>query len=92
MKYLKIHKLIWFVLVLTITIIESILILLPCIILFLWDFKFRFDKYWRRFHRKVKSSRWSSDSEYIIYSYYPTKSFTETFISRLNYWKNHEKV
>lgn len=57
MKYLKIHKLIWFILVLGLTIIETALISLPSIISFLWDFNFRFDKYWRKFHNKVKDSK-----------------------------------
>lgn len=50
MKYLGIHKLLWFIMVIIYTIIEGLLILLEEFIIALWNFKLPKKYFWADYH------------------------------------------
>lgn len=49
MKYLYIHKILWFILVLVYTMIECIMVFIASIIYLLWNFKPLYNA-WSKFH------------------------------------------
>lgn len=59
MKYLCLHKLLWFLLVLLWIIIELIFICIPCILHFIWNLKLPKGNLWYDFHNEV--SYWDGE-------------------------------
>lgn len=91
MKYLVIHKLIWFILVLLSMIYDLSFVFISALINFLWNFRFRFKYYWDECHKDfdiIHNPKTGELKSVII----PHKSVKETFISRLNYWKNENNI
>ena len=89
MKYLGIHKLLWFILVLLSMIYDLSFVFISAFINFLWNFRFRFKHYWDECHEDFELVRnpKTGELESVIL---PSKSVKETFIHRLNYWKNKD--
>lgn len=91
MKYLGIHKLIWFILVLLSVIYDLCFVFITSLINFLWDFRFRFNYYWNEYHEDYELIH-DPKTEMFKEIKLPPKSVKEIFISRLNYWKNENKI
>lgn len=91
MKYLGIHKLIWFILVLLSVIYDLCFVFITVIINFLWDFRFRFNYYWNEYHEDFELD-YDPKTEMFKEIKLPPRSVKEIFISRLNYWKNENKI
>ena len=49
MKYLQLHKLLWFLIVVAFTLLEGMVILLFLVLYVVWNFKFP-KNFWRLFH------------------------------------------
>ena len=91
MKYLGIHKLIWFILVLLSVIYDLCFVFITSLINFLWDFRFRFNYYWNEYHEDYELIH-DPKTEMFKEIKLPPRSVKEIFISRLNYWKNENKI
>lgn len=91
MKYLGIHKLIWFILVLLSVIYDLCFVFITALINFLWDFRFRFNYYWNECHEDYELD-YDPKTEMFKEIKLPPKSVKEIFISRLNYCKNENKI
>lgn len=91
MKYLGIHKLIWFILVLLSVIYDLCFVFITALINFLWDFRFRFNYYWNECHEDYELI-YDPKTEMFKEIKLPPRSVKEIFISRLNYWKNENKI
>lgn len=91
MKYLGIHKLIWFILVLLSVIYDLCFVFITALINFLWDFRFRFNYYLNEYHEDYELVH-DPKTEMFKEIKLPPKSVKETFISRLNYWKNENTI
>lgn len=91
MKYLGIHKLIWFILVLLSVIYDFCFVFITALINFLWDFRFRFNYYWNEYHEDFELD-YDPKTEMFKEIKLPPRSVKEIFISRLNYWKNENKI
>ena len=91
MKYLGIHKLIWFILVLLSVIYDLCFVFITALINFLWDFRFRFNYYWYEYHEDYELIH-DPKTEMFKEIKLPPRSVKEIFISRLNYWKNENKI
>ena len=91
MKYLGIHKLIWFILVLLSVIYDLCFVFITSLINFLWDFRFRFNYYWNEYHEDFELD-YDPKTEMFKEIKLPPRSVKEIFISRLNYWKNENKI
>ena len=91
MKYLGIHKLIWFILVLLSVIYDLCFVFITALIKFLWDFRFRFNYYWNEYHEDFELD-YDPKTEMFKEIKLPPRSVKEIFISRLNYWKNENKI
>lgn len=89
MKYLKIHKLLWFILVLLSILYDLSFVFISSGIHFLWDFKFKFNYYWRRYHEDFELTYNPVTKEFDS-KVLSQKSIKETFMSRLNYWKDKD--
>lgn len=77
MKYLGIHKLLWFLIVVAWTLFEGIFILGMCIFYIVWTFKFPTANIWMEFHK----ANGPSDNHWGGYSY-RDKNIFETIIRR----------
>lgn len=91
MKYLVINKLLWFILVLFSMVYDLSFVFISAFINFLWNFKFRFKYYWNECHKDsdiIHNSK-TGELELVIL---PPKSVKETFIYRLNYWKDENNI
>lgn len=91
MKYLGIHKLIWFILVLLSVIYDLCFVFITALINFLWDFRFRFNYYWNEYHEDYELIHDPKTEMFKEIKLHP-RSVKEIFISRLNYWKNENKI
>ena len=91
MKYLGIHKLIWFILVLLSVIYDLCFVFITALIKFLWDFRFRFNYYWNEYHEDYELD-YDPKTEMFKEIKLPPRSVKEIFIARLNYWKNENKI
>ena len=91
MKYLGIHKLIWFILVLLSVIYDLCFVFITALINFLWDFRFRFNYYWNEYHEDYELIH-DPKTEMFKEIKLPPRSVKEIFRSRLNYWKNENKI
>ena len=91
MKYLGIHKLIWFILVLLSVIYDLCFVFITALINFLWDFRFRIIYYWDKYHEDYELIH-DPKTEMFKEIKLPPRSVKEIFISRLNYWKNENKI
>ena len=74
MKYLKIHKLIWLILVLAFTAVDASMWLVAYIVYVLWEFRFP-KKFWKELHQ-------SSDIEELNGLIYEDKNIIETIKRR----------
>ena len=92
MKYLGIHKLIWFILVLLSVIYDLCFVFITALINFLWDFRFRFNYYWNEYHEdfELDYDPKTDDNKIIILPL--IKSVKGTFMYRLNYWKDENYI
>ena len=91
MKYLGIHKLLWFILVLLSVIYDLCFVFITALINFLWDFRFRIIYYWDKYHEDYQLIH-DPKTEMFKEIKLPPRSVKEIFISRLNYWKNENKI
>ena len=91
MKYLGIHKLLWFILVLLSVIYDLCFVFITALINFLWDFRFRIIYYWDKYHEDYELIH-DPKTEMFKEIKLPPRSVKEIFISRLNYWKNENKI
>lgn len=91
MKYLGIHKLLWFILVLLSMIYDLCFVFIIALVNFLWDFRFRFIYYWNKYHEEFELV-YDSELDNMKTIRVPPESVKETFISRLNYWKNENYI
>ena len=91
MKYLGIHKLLWFILVLLSVIYDLCFVFITALINFLWDFRFRIIYYWDKYHEDCELIH-DPKTEMFKEIKLPPRSVKEIFISRLNYWKNENKI
>ena len=91
MKYLGIHRLLWFILVLLSVIYDLCFLFIITLINFLWDFRFRFNYYWNEYHEDYELIH-DPKTEMFKEIKLPPRSVKEIFISRLNYWKNENKI
>ena len=91
MKYLGIHKLIWFILVLLSVIYDLCFVFITALINFLWDFRFRFNYYWNEYHEDYELIHDKTDDNKIIILLL-IKSVKGTFMYRLNYWKDENYI
>ena len=74
MKYLKIHKLIWLILVLAFTAVDAAMWLVAYIVYVLWEFRFP-KKFWKELHQ----SSYSDERNGLIYE---DKNIIETIKRR----------
>lgn len=82
MKYLCIHKVIWFVLVLTYTLFESLMIGLGYTLYVIWNFRIpRNSNIWKRFHTcdNRYDNHWDGNE-------YSDDNIVDTIIRRYNCW------
>lgn len=81
MKYLGIHKLLWFIIVVAFTLFEGVLLLLAWVLYFIWNLK-RPKGLWSSLHE-------SSYEDRVNGYFYKDNSLLETIIRRYKYpWED----
>lgn len=91
MKYLGIHKLLWFILVLLSMMYDLSFVFIETLLNFLWNFRFRFKYYWNESHEDYETV-YDEKEKCLRDINLPPRSVKETFIYRLNYWKNENDI
>lgn len=79
MKYLNIHKLLWFIIVVAFTLFEGVIVVLCWIILWVWNFRLP-KGLWGKFH----SAKNDYENKWGGYSY-KDKNILETIVRRYKY-------
>ena len=92
MKYLGIHRLLWFILVLLSVIYALCFLFIITLINFLWDFRFRIIYYWDKYHEDFELDYDPKTDDNKIIILLLIKSVKGTFMYRLNYWKDENYI
>ena len=66
-------------------------VFITALINFLWDFRFRFNYYWDKYYEDYELIH-DPKTEMFKEIKLPPRSVKEIFRSRLNYWKNENKI
>lgn len=94
MKYLKIHKIIWFILVVLFTLLDIFYVLIISFLSFIWNLNmFPFSRYWKEIHTCEDIEYYTDDKDKHPVVHIDTTERTdnnpkETFIRRLHFWEN----
>lgn len=88
MKYLRIHKIIWALLVLLYTLVECVYISCCCILFALWNFKLiSFNQLWRDFHSFEEFIN-TSDGDFMLKTFYLDDNVFDTLHRRYHFFES----